>query len=270
MTEPAAPRGVVVGVDGSPSSLSAVRWAAGEARLRGLPLTIVHVADAGATDESETVLAQARTAGLDAGLPDVDARRRTGRAVTELVEASSGAQLMVVGSRGRTGRLAGSVGVGMLHHARCPVAIVHGDVEPRKQPGRRPVLVGIDGSKASLAAAALAFEEAARRCVDLLALHVSKDAGKPGPYNRHIAEIGQEAEDFLLQALAGLTEQYPQVVVHPLVRFEDPARQLLVQSERSQLVVVGSHGRGAVTGTLLGSVSAAVAEGSRIPVIVAR
>ena len=55
-----------------------------------------------------------------------------------------------------------------------------------------------------------------------------------------------------------------------LVRFWNPVRQLLRQGERAQLIVLGSHGRGSVSGALLGSVSAAVAEGARAPVIVAR
>ena len=58
------------------------------------------------------------------------------------------------------------------------------------------------------------------------------------------------------------------MTVHTLIRFEDPARQLLIQGERAQLVVVGSRGRGAVTGLLLGSVSATVAGEMRNPVIV--
>lgn len=273
MSESAAPHGVVVGVDGSASSLSAVRWAAGEARLRHLPLTIVHVHDGPGSDEADTVLAEATMAGHDAcaaaGL-SVESRRLTGKVVPALVEVSRGAQLTVVGSRGRSGRASGSVGLGLLHHARNPVAIVHADVAPRLGPGRRPILVGIDGSKTSLSAAAIAFNEASLRSADLLALYVCKDSDAPGAHGKHVTIVEQEAEDSLRETLADLQLQYPEVAMHPLVRFANPAQQLLIQSERSQLVVVGSHGRGAVAGKLLGSVSAAVAEASRVPVIVAR
>ncbi|MGP4057293.1 universal stress protein [Mycobacterium sp. 4D054] len=273
MSEPGGSHGVVVGVDGSPSSLSAVRWAAGEARLRHVPLTVIHVDEVAETADGDTVLAEATAVGREASdgeSPGVESRRLTGKPVPELVEASREAQLTVVGSRGRSGRLAGSVGLGLLHHARNPVAIVHDDVAPRQGPGRRPILVGIDGSNTSLSAAAFAFDEASRRSADLLALHVCKDSDAPGAHRRQITMAEQEAEDFLRETLADLQQKYPEVAMHPLVRFENPAQQLLVQSERSQLVVVGSHGRGAVAGTLLGSVSAAVAAGSRVPVIVVR
>ncbi|ADU00959.1 MULTISPECIES: universal stress protein [Mycolicibacterium] len=273
MTDEAAPYGIVVGADGSPSSLSAVRWAATEAGLRHLRLTVAHVHEGSGADEADSVLdeatAEARNAaGVDG--PDVEGRRLTGQPAAELVELSGDAQLVVVGSRGRTGRSPGSVGLGLLHHARCPVVVVHDDLAPRNRPGRRPVLVGIDGSKTSLHAAAIAFEEASRRSVDLLALHVCKDADTGGPHDHRMTILEEEAADFLRETLADLQQRFPEVVVRPLIRFANPTRQLLVQAERSQLVVVGSHGRGAIAGRLLGSVSAAVAEGCRIPVIVAR
>ncbi len=133
---------VVVGVDGSPASEAAVAFAVEAAALRGVPLVAVHawhdVAvdptmaslvnwDAVESDERE-VLAE-RLAGLRASHPDLAVRRLVvrDRPARALVDESRGAQLVVVGSRGRgglRGLLLGSVSQQLLHHAHCPVAVV--------------------------------------------------------------------------------------------------------------------------------------------------
>jgi nucleotide-binding universal stress UspA family protein len=137
---------VLVGVDGSPANEPAVGFAFEEAALRGTDLTALHAwthpvraepgdmrplvynpADVEA--EEERVLAEA-LAGWRDKYPDVTVRRRLIRGHTRqaLIDATEQAQLVVVGSRGRggfTGLLLGSVSQAVLHHAACPVAIVH-------------------------------------------------------------------------------------------------------------------------------------------------
>jgi nucleotide-binding universal stress UspA family protein len=136
------------------------------------------------------------------------------------------------------------------------------------------VLVGIDGSPESELATAIAFDEASRRKVGLTALHAWSDeswvdeivtrAGHSWP------ELRAVEDEALAERLAGWAERYPDVPVRRLIVRDEPARQLVDQSESAQLVVLGSHGRGGFTGMLLGSISAAVVLMARVPVIVAR
>jgi nucleotide-binding universal stress UspA family protein len=195
-----------------------------------------------------------------------------GGPVPTLVDLSKEAQMVVVGCHGRTGkhrRLLGSVSTGLIHHAHGPVAVVH-DESPLSQQPYRPVLVGIDGSRASELAIEIAFEEASGRGADLVALHVWNDADMSTVFGIDASVVQTAAEKALAESLAGWQERYPEVTVHRVVEFERPVRHILTQSERAQLVVLGSHGRGGFAGMLLGSVSTAIAQEARVPVIIAR
>ena len=181
--------------------------------------------------------------------------------------------MIVVGSHGRTALqhgLLGSVSTGLIHHAHCPVAVIHEEALPSRQSSQAPVLVGVDGSPASELATPIAFEEASRRGVDLVALHAHADAGWPNLPHDEWSAIQTAAEETLAERLAGWQEHYLDVTVRRIVVFDKPARHLIDGSESAQLVVVGSHGRGRFAGMLLGSVSNAVVQSAHVPVIVAR
>ncbi|MFE9094608.1 universal stress protein [Streptomyces sp. NPDC007264] len=127
---------VVVGVDGSPESAAAVDVAIEEAALRGATLRALWVwhapwlgvPDEAAVQECRRLLAET-VSGRAADHPEVDLRHEvlSGHPVEVLAKASEDALGVVVGTRGHggfTGMLLGSVGQGLLHHARCPLIAV--------------------------------------------------------------------------------------------------------------------------------------------------
>jgi len=147
--------------------------------------------------------------------------------------------------------------------------VIHDEDPLIPHPAQAPVVVGIDGSPASEHATAIAFDEASRRGVDLVAVHTWSDAGYELP-DEGWSEIQPEEDCLLSERLAGYRERYPDVSIRRVLRPDRPAHALLEEAEHAQLLVVGSHGRGGFAGMLLGSVGSQVVQSARIPVIVAR
>lgn len=295
MTSSHTTHGVLVGVDGSSGAVAAVGWAVAEAILRRTQLTVVHVVKplAASTltwpggripeevlqiqdNDATTVIADAMNVVEDSigsgDRPQIRSELLFGAVVPSLVELSKDADMLVVGPRGRSGqhrRPLGETSGGLIRHARCPVAIVHGQSPSRESAGL-PVLLGTDGSPASELATEIAFSEASWRGVDLVALHVLADTDMSSLYSMEWSALQSSVRKPIAERLAMWEERYPDVSANLEVQFERPARQLIDESEHSQLVVVGSHGRGGFAGMLLGSVGAAVAQEAAVPVIVAR
>ena len=283
--------GIVVGIDESPAAKVAVQWAARDAELRKIPVTLVHAIspevatwpnvrlpaglarwqrDRGRrlVDEAFKLVEEASQHG---GPAEVHSEVLASAAVPTLVELSKEAELVVTGCRGSArwpGQLLGSVSSGLVRYAHCPVAIVH-DEDP-SHPSEAPVLVGIDGSSASELATAIAFDEASRRNVGLVALHAWSDADVSEWPGIDWPAAQSMAEEVLAERLAGWQEEYPDVPVSRAIVCDKPARQLVQRSADAQLVVVGSRGRGGFAEMLLGSVGEAVAQMAQVPVIVAR
>jgi nucleotide-binding universal stress UspA family protein len=192
--------------------------------------------------------------------------------VPTLVDASNDAQLVVLGSSRRaSGRgMLGSVSAGLLHHANCPVAVVPDPESTQHGIRDAPVLVGIDGSTASEGAAALAFDEASRRGVPLMALQAWSDVGVLPILGMDWRTYRDKGAELLGERLAGWQERYPDVQVHRRLVCDVPDRWLIEESKNAQLVVLGSGGRGGYAGMHLGSVTSAVVRSARVPVIVVR
>jgi nucleotide-binding universal stress UspA family protein len=250
--------GIVVGVDGSPGSNGAVQWAARAAELRNVSLTLVHVVPpaAGAwldssllpawmhaqREQGRKVLDYALEIAREScqrGPAQIHCEMPSATSVGALVDLSKDADLIVTGCLG-TGTLRG-------RHL---------------------------GSVRSELATAIAFDEASRRKVGLVALHAWSDVSVfdsvSDMHGARWPELKSIEDETLAERLAGWSERYPDVSVRRVVVRGEPAHQLVDQSESAQLVVIGSHGRGGFAGMLLGSVSAAVVLLARVPVIVAR
>ncbi|WP_236790881.1 universal stress protein [Amycolatopsis sp. GM8] len=264
---------IVVGVDGSPSSDQAVRWAAAEAARRGSTLLLVHAwftpspapytpvslprSYRDAIREQGTAWLSQAAALARAVAPELPVRTEllAGLPAELLVRVSREAQLVVLGSRGPggfTGLLVGSVAVALAARAHCPVVVVRGT----ENSGSGPVVVGVDGSELSDAAVTFAFDAASTREVPLVAVHAGTDT--PVADERRL----------LSERLAGWRAKYPEVTVEERVVSDRPSRALLATG--AQLIVVGSRGRGALAGLGLGSTSQAVLQHAECPVVVVR
>jgi nucleotide-binding universal stress UspA family protein len=125
------------------------------------------------------------------------------------------------------------------------------------RPSAAPIVVGVDWSAASTCGTAVAFDEASRRAANVVAVHAID-----GPHTL-------QAQERLTQTLAGFEQRYPDVGVRRVIVGAHPADALLDESRAAQLVVVGGSGRSRLTDKLRGSVSAAVVQACRIPVIIA-
>lgn len=292
------PRGaILVGVDGSAAALGAVRWAARDAALRNAPLALVHVVDAPipgwfqvtprtdfrqwhgkrARKFIKAAIRVAEQSAGERGPVKIESKVLYSAAVPALVALSSEVEMVVLGGHGH-GALAyrplGSVTSGLVYHAHCPVAVIRDEQAQFRRAADAAVLVGIDGSPASEAATAIAFEQALRRGVRLVALHAWDDprvaaSGTLFQDAKWDARLSAE-EEVLAERLAGWHDRYPDVGIRRRIEIGEPVRWLLEAAEQAQLLVVGSHGRGAFAGKVLGSVGASVVHRAKIPVIVAR
>lgn len=284
---------VVVGVDGSDTSLKALDWAVGEAGRSGRGVRAVscysvpfygepgmfgayaiesQVEAIKAEHEQIASSALHRAAELDPTVP------REGSVVfaspaAVLPEAADEGDMIVVGSTGRTGVLAatlGSVATAVCHRASVPVVVVPATT-PEGGKGMKKIVVGVDGSPTSEEALQWAFDEARLAGAELVVLH-----GWSYPYAGWRSEPRDEMKlDALRQLEASVETLGPDrdasgVKVHAKLVEDHPAAAIIEEAGDADLVVVGSRGRGGFRSLLLGSTSRAVVQHAPCPVAVIR
>ena len=182
-----ATKPVIVGVDGSEESLRAVEWAALEARRHASPLRIVsasaelprmrayHASPAEIGVALRGISARAlgaaiiRSEEVAPGLP-IETGLLSGPSAVAVADSGSGASMLVVGARGAGGFAAmmlGSVSRYAAAWAPCPVVVVREETTAV----HREIAVGIRDPEDVTGTLAFAFEEAALRGADLVAVH---------------------------------------------------------------------------------------------------
>ncbi|MVU78337.1 universal stress protein [Nocardia sp. ET3-3] len=275
---------VVAGVDGSPTSLNALRWAAYLAAAVRAPLVIACAprfphpdGDPGHRPPGARVMRwheiAARTAEHAVALvrsctPElpVTTEITPEAAAPALIALSAHARILVIGAQTAwDGRLVGATTMEVARHARCPVVVWRGTAG-RRIPRRKPVVVGVDGTALSTAAVELGFELAEALEVPLTAVHC-------WPGNR-IAPVGPGVDRtatehaVLAEALAAHREAHPGVRVTEMATPGVPATVLAEAARDSQLVVVGTRARNTATAALFGSTSRDLLHRAPCPVAV--
>lgn len=261
---------VVVGVDGSDRSVTALRWAAAETHRGGGRLRIVLAERETGEAAAVRVRGMLERAGEQASAVApgivVEAAAVAADPASALLDAAADARIVVVGRRGGGGfasLLLGSVSLRVATHAPCPVAVVRTDTNPSGS-----VVVGVNGSEVTTRLLELAFEQAARRGCALVAARAypGRPAARPGADLPAEADLRAE----LVRLLAPWRDKYPRVPVEYTVVPGRAGDVLVALSGDAQLVAVGARGLGGFAGLLLGSTSQYLIHHAGCPVLICR
>ena len=270
MSDEIAPGSVVVAVDGSDHAERALRWAAEQAFLERRPLAVVSVGDeVRSLADTAAALARRRHPELS-----VKALAWRGEPREALIELSSRSRLLVMGSRGRGTLktiLLGSVSAAVSANADCPVVVCRPATGHHTHRG---VIVGADGTAASLPVIEFAYRQAALHGLPLTVLHCFWDAVVAAAGLRQSAGAvlaSSEMDELnvvLAETVAGFSEQFPDVPVTLSVEHGLVDEVLSPRGHTWDLIVVGRHPRTSIDRVLAGSISTAVLERARSTVAV--
>ncbi|MEU8033867.1 universal stress protein [Streptomyces sp. NPDC049099] len=295
-------RTVTVGLDDSPESRAAAEWAAREARLRALPLKMLHVFDPVPVPVAQAALLGAETGqdwseripaeaaeGIGLRHPglEVITDRVTGDPAEALAEAADAAELLVLGSRGVGGiggLLVGSVSLSVIAHTAHPVVLVRAGeqaadehrTDPAGVPSAatpfRPVVLGLDTGDPAEALLDFAFDAAALRDAPLRVVHGWSEP--PTSFYRFYGDeelrgsLARRQATTLTEVLRPWRQKYPNVPVIEAGRCGSPAQALVNASRDASLAVVGRRIRISPLGAHIGHVTHAVLHHVVAPVAV--
>ena len=274
---------VVVGYDGGRDAGLALAWAIATARREDRPMRVVIAASAmdplllpAFHERSEQLAAQwcehAEKLVADAGLADVRVEVVHGPTLRVLLRAVTVDDLLVVGSQGHAPfveTVGGSVSQHLARHACCPVVVVR----PAHRPDAHRVVVGVDGSPESLAAARFACARSRTTGETVVVVHgyqVLPFVDGAQDEHRHVADRHHRLTGRVEGWLAPVRAAYPDVELTAEAVPEAAPLLLAHESAGASLVVVGSRGRDAFSDLLLGSTTQDVLFHARCPVAVVR
>ena len=253
-------RSILVGYDDTSAAMAAVRWAAELAHDTGAGIRLLHawtwpllgqglagipVLDpAGPRNQASRLLDDAveRIATHHPDVP-VTAELVAGMPREVLEEASAGADLLVVGTRGLgavLGTLLGSVSRGLLHDAGCPVAIIRSD-----QHREGPVLVAYDGSDTAGEAVDVAADLAAVWGSTLRVVHVRTVPQAPYDSGGEAWEAGKGTRVLLDEGVVRARARQARVEVQSrMLEARTAAEGLLDAAAGARMLVLGHRGLG--------------------------
>ncbi|MCZ9881745.1 universal stress protein [Arthrobacter sp. B2a2-09] len=274
---------IVVGVVDTNASRAALAWAMDRAARRKLPVLLVHAVDTRWLDESvgssEVVRAAAnellgKTAAYAGELePSVQVKTLlfSGSPGQALRKHSKGASMVVIGTgHNWPGGPVADRALQIAAVAQCPVAVIG----EQDMTGRRGIVVGADGSEESTQAVTFAAAEADRDSQELAVVHAVLAPPliqRAMPTANFAEAILEEERIVLAETVAGLAENYPDVVVHQvLVSNNEPAEALTDAAANATLLVLGSRGKGSFKRLLLGSTAHTVLRSLPCPTIITR
>lgn len=282
---------VLVGFDGSDDALLGLVWARAWAQLSGTPLRVVVVVPDSSSfpsdmEEYEEWRAHRSTTSAEHVLAEVtsvpwEVVRVSGEPVDVLRHEAEQASTVVLGSHGHgpvEGNLVGSVSHHLAGHVDCPVVVVR----PAHHDHADKIVVGVDGSEASLRALTFAAERASRTGEEVVVVHayhypayvgvgmspVGYRGGLAVDLTKVQTQVEDRGEDLAADARHAASAAFPGVRVRSLATFGRGASVLARMSEDASLVVVGARGRGGWSEFLLGSTSQQVLHHATCPVAV--